>query len=118
MKRVSVVISKPPFGTIHAAEALRLANGAVGYGHTVSILLIGDGVFAAKRGQRAEEGGWTSLSPILEKLAASDNAKVFVDMKSARERQLGEADLIKGAELVGEDKASSIAAGSEVVTVF
>ncbi len=118
MKSLSIIISKPPFGTIHAAEALRMANGAISYGHSVSILLIGDGVYAARKGQRAEETGWTSLSPILGKSATSGRARVFAGRKSAADRGLGEDDLIQGVQLVGEDEALSIAVRSEAVAVF
>lgn len=118
MKSLSIVISKPPFGTIHAAEALRLANGAISYGHKVSILLIGDGVYTAKAGQKAEETGWASLSTILEKAAVSGQAKVLADKKSALDRGLGENDFVQGVELVGEEDVQSITTASEAVTVF
>jgi uncharacterized protein involved in oxidation of intracellular sulfur len=115
MKSVCVMITEGPFGTVHAAEALRLANGATAYGHRVTILLVDDGVLVAKKGQKAEEAGWTSLSAVLEK-AASGGARVLADRASLDERGLAPEELVEGVEVVGEGAVSSVIdAGGRVV---
>lgn len=117
-KSLAIIITRPPFGAIHAAEAIRLANGAVSYGHEVEIILLGDGVYAAKKGQKAEGAGWTSLSPLLEKLASSGRAKVLVDNASASARGIGLNDLAVGAELMDSSGISSAIANAGRSTVF
>lgn len=112
------MITKPPFGSIHAAEALRLANGALSFGHRVMVILIGDGVYVAKGGQKAEEEGWTSLSPIIENLISSGRARTLVDQDSATERGVKLQDLPKGVEMVSTGSISSAIAGAERSTVF
>ncbi|MDG7010787.1 MAG: DsrE family protein [Nitrososphaerota archaeon] len=107
-KSLAIAITKAPFGTIHAAEAIRLANGAISYGHEVTVVLIGDGIYMAKTGQKAEEAGWTSLSPLLEKLVSSGRAKVLVDSGSAVERGVRAEDLVAGAA-VSEGRSISLA---------
>jgi len=118
VKTLAIIITKPPFGAIHAAEAIRLANGAVSYGHEVKIILLGDGVYVARKGQRAEEAGWTSLSPLLEKLASSGRAKVLVDNASADERGIALKDLAAGVELSDGSSISSAIANADRSTVF
>ena len=118
MKSLAILITKAPFGTIHAAEAIRLANGAISYGHEVSILLVGDGVLVAKSEQRAEETGWTSLSPLLQKLASSSRARVLADLDSAKERGLSESDIVEGIRLIDSSAIFSTAASSQRTVIF
>ncbi|MDH2900160.1 MAG: DsrE family protein [archaeon] len=118
MKSLAIVITKAPFGTIHAAEAIRLANGATSYGHHVSLLLVGDGVLVAKKGQKAEETGWTSLSPLLEKMASAARARVLADLNSAKQRGLSQGDFGEGIELVERDTIFSAIGNSQRITIF
>ena len=116
MKSLVIIITKPPFGTIHDAEAVRLANGALSYGHGVTIVLVGDGVLLAKQGQKAEESGWTSLSPLIEKLAT--HAEVLADAEAANNMGLAQSDLVAGVKLVEGEVILSKVAGSERTAVF
>jgi len=119
MKTIAIIITKPPFGMIHAAEAIRLANGAVAYGHDVSIILLHDGILLAKRGQKAEDSGWTSLSPLVEKLATSSKrARVLADVDSAREIGLAQGDLVEGVRLVESNVISSTVIASDRTAIF
>ena len=118
MKSLAILITKAPFGTIHAAEAIRLANGAVSYGHEVCIIIVGDGVLVAKSGQRAEDTGWTSLSPLLQKLASSGRARVLADLDSAKERGLSGSDIVEGIRLIDSSAIFSTAASSQRTVIF
>ncbi len=120
MRSLSIIITKPPFGLIHAAEALRLANGAVAYGHYVSIILVEDGILVAKKGQKAEDAGWTSLSPLIEKLAAatSKRSRVLADVDSARRIGLSQSDLVEGVNLVESEIITSTVIASDRTAIF
>ena len=120
MKSLSIIITKPPFGLIHAAEAVRLANGAVAYGHDVSLILVDDGILVAKKGQRAENSGWTSLSPLIEKLAASSSkkSKVLADVDSAKRIGLHQSDLVEGVKLVESVVIASTVSASDRTAIF
>lgn len=119
MKSLSIIITRPPFGMIHAAEAVRLANGAVAYGHDVSIILVNDGILVAKKGQKAEDSGWTSLSPLVEKLATpSKRVRVLADIDSARQIGLTQNDLVEGVRLVESEIISSTVIGSDRTAIF
>ena len=117
-KSLAIAITKAPFGGIHAAEAIRLANGAISYEHEVTIILTGDGVYVAKKGQKAEENGWISLSPLLEKLVTSGRAKVLVDNGSAVERGVHAEDLVAGAVVSEGRNISSAMADADRCVVF
>ena len=117
-KSLVIMITKPPFGSIHAAEAIRLANGAISYGHEVTMVLIGDGIYTAKKDQKAEGAGWTSLGPLLEKLLSSGRAKVLVDITSASKRGMIAKDLVAGVELADGSSVFSAMANAERSTIF
>ena len=119
MKSLSIIITKPPFGMINAAEAVRLANGAIAYGHNVSIILVNDGILVAKKGQKAEESGWTSLSPLVEKLAtSSQRARVLADINSVRQIGLVQSDLVEGVRLVESEIVTSTVITSDRTAIF
>lgn len=64
-RSVCILLRSAPYGTMNAAEALRHLNGMVANGLEATAVLVGDGVYLARDGQRAEEARWTSLSQAL-----------------------------------------------------
>lgn len=108
---ICVLISQAPYGTVHAAEAVRHVNGALSEGFDAVAVLVDDGVWLARDGQRAEGTGFTALSAAL---AASLNKpggpvpRVLVDSASLERRGLGASDLVPGIEVT--DRAGITAA--------
>lgn len=117
MKKLSIVITRPPFGTINAAEALRFANGAAAYGHDLSLILVNDGVLTAKRNQKAEPSGYTSLSPLVENLAKK-GSKILIDAYSVSRLGLCKEDFVKEVKFVDICEISSNLLASEMRAIF
>ena len=69
-KRMTIVVRRPPYGTIDAAEAIRHAGGGLSFQVPTTLLLMEDGVFMARRDQRPEAVGYLSLSRALEEYLA------------------------------------------------
>jgi sulfur relay (sulfurtransferase) DsrF/TusC family protein len=84
MKKIVVIISKPPFNTIRSSEALRCAVGlTLEDENRVSVLFLGDGALTASSltTKRAEELGWRKHIETLEMMEAE-----LVAEKEASER--------------------------------
>lgn len=137
-KSVTVVLRRAPYGGLQAAEAVRHLNGGVANGMETSLLLLGDGVYVARQGQAAAPG-WTSLSEVLVQVmkyrprrpsapggsgAAVDRdggenqAWVYVHGGALAERGLGEGDLVPGVEVVDDEGAALLVAGSAATIVY
>jgi sulfur relay (sulfurtransferase) DsrF/TusC family protein len=100
-----ILIHRPPYGGIHAAEAIRHLNGATVHGLEATAILLGDGVYVAQRGQDPGTTGWTALSPALEDALGGGEGgypRLWVDEASLRARGLPAASLIPGAVVVDE----------------
>ncbi|MFZ5822814.1 MAG: DsrE family protein [Bacillota bacterium] len=99
---ICVLISQAPYGTVHAAEAVRHINGALSEGFDVVAVLVNEGVWLARDGQQAEGSGFTALS---EALAASLNKpggpvpRVLADRASLDRRGLTASTLVPGIEV-------------------
>ena len=85
MDTLCILVHRPPYGRIHAAEAIRHLNGASAYGLKVTAILLGDGVYLAKRSQAPGTTGWTDLSSALhDSLGHADAGypRLWVDAES------------------------------------
>lgn len=98
-----ILVHRPPYGGIHAAEAVRHLNGATVRGLDATAILVGDGVYLARAGQDPGVTGWTALSPVLEDALGEGEAgspRLWVDEASLLARGLAAASLIPRAVVV------------------
>ncbi len=125
-KTVCVILRKPPYGSLDAAEAVRHLGGALSNGLCPVGLLVDDGVYLARAGQQAV-GGWTNLGAALEDLLAKTvadpdggerRAAVYVHGPSLRARGLGEADLVPGCRVVDETEAAIVVGRADATLVY
>ena len=126
-KRMTIVVRRPPYGTIDAAEAIRHAGGGLSFQVPTTLLLMEDGVFMARRDQRPEAVGYLSLSRALEEYLARRGqgkdggeiaGQVVVHGPSLKERGLAAEDLIPGAKVVEEAEATRILADGGWTLVY
>ena len=94
MDNLLVILRKPPYGAVNAAEAARHAGGASVADFKATLYLIDGGVFAAKRNQDAGDTGFTGLGESLELL--SGEMDIYVNGDSLEEYRLDAADLVEG----------------------
>lgn len=113
-----ILIRRPPYGQIHAAEALRHAGGALAEGIDTRILLIDDGVNVARAGQDGAGGAWTPLAPLLPKIVAK-GVRVFAHAPSVQARGLlaGEGT-VAGVELLDDAGAIRLLAESDKTMIY
>jgi len=113
-----ILIRRPPYGQIHAAEAIRHIGGALAEGIQTSVVLIDDGVYVARDGQEVGNTAWTSLIPPLAK-AMAKGAHVYLHTPSAQTRGLlNDAHFIRGVEHVDDRGLARLLTQNEMVMVY
>ncbi len=97
MDNLLVILRKPPYGLVNAAEAVRHAGGASASDYEATLYLIDSGVLAAKKNQDAGDTGFTGVGENLELL--SDEMKIYASKDSLEEYAIKEDDLIEGVKI-------------------
>lgn len=110
-----ILIRRPPYGQIHAAEAIRHIGGALAEGLATHVVLLDDGVYVARDGQNAANTSWTPLAPEVLKTLAK-GARYYVHAPSAAARGLEE--LITGVEMLDDGGLADLLAASDAVMVY
>jgi sulfur relay (sulfurtransferase) DsrF/TusC family protein len=116
-----ILVHRPPYGGIQAAEAIRHWTGATAQGLEATAVLLGDGVFVARAGQDSEATGWTALSPVLQEALEGEEAaypRLWVDEASLRARGVPAESLIVGATVVDERAIAEALSQARWVMVY
>ncbi len=116
-----ILVHRPPYGGIHAAEAVRHLNGATAQGLEATAILMGDGVYLARAGQDPGATGWTALSPVLEdalRRAGTGSPRLLVDRESLHARGIPAESLIPGSTVVDEQAIADALSRAHRVMVY
>ncbi len=119
--QLCILVHRPPYGAINAAEAVRHLNGATAHGLEATAILLGDGVYVARSGQAPGATGWTALSSALENTlghAEEGYPRLWVDEVSLRARGIPAESLISGSTVVGEHAVADAFAKARWVMVY
>ncbi|MBI4828343.1 MAG: DsrE family protein [Nitrospinae bacterium] len=114
---VAIMLTREPYGSINAAEAIRHALGAVANDLRVSLVLTDGGVLTAARGQNEADSGFTSLEGAIRDLL-SLKAPVLVDRESLGKAGLAEGGLIEGVTMVDPAGVARAIAGADHLLFF
>ena len=116
-----ILVHRPPYGEIQAAEAVRHLNGATAHGLEATAILLGDGVYLARSGQDPRATGWTALSLALEDALGdgqSGSPHLWGNGASLRARGLPAAAMVSGAVVVDERAIAEAVAQARWVMVY
>jgi len=116
MNNLLVILRKPPYSVINAAEAMRHAGGAPGFGYKATLYLIDSGVYTAKKNQNPADTGFSGLGESLELLI--DEMDIYVSQDSLREHNLKEEDLIEGIKIDNGEALKQALKNSQTVMIF
>lgn len=94
---VLVVATSSPYGSDGTANALRLAAALVLRGEWVDIFLMGDGVYAARRGQ--DPGTLAASVELQVNEVVEKGARLTLCGTCCRSRGIQAADVVDGARL-------------------
>lgn len=115
--KVAMMLTKPPYGNVHAAEAVRHAMGALAEQINVSLLLVDGGVLLSKKGQQGAESGYTNLGESVGDLIDM-GGEIFIDKSSVREFGLDAGDLIDNVKIVSSHEISDVVSTADKTMIF
>ena len=93
MKSYLFVLQKPAHSGAYAQEMLDIILTTAAFDQSVSILLLDDGVFQLKKGQRPENAGMKDTAAIFNALEIYDVNDIYAEVESLQERGLNPGDL-------------------------
>jgi uncharacterized protein involved in oxidation of intracellular sulfur len=117
MGKIAMILRKPPYGDINAAEAVRHALGAVSGDIAVSLILVDGGVQLARKGQDDANTGFTNLEATL-KDCAEMGVEVFADHLSLIEHELKKEDIVEGVQAANEDDIAKLIKAAATTMIF
>ena len=119
-KSVCIMVRHAPYGTIHAAEAVRHINGAVANGFNTTAVFVDDGVYVLKTHQKEAETGFTNLEKALSDALAKTEPKVdiLVHRLSAGTRGLRHEDILPGVKWIDDAELADLMTDTANLMLF
>lgn len=117
MGSISIILRRPPYGTIDAPEAIRHALGGVAEEMSVRLILVDGGVWAAKKGQDVRGTEFQGIEEGIRD-CIDMGVDVYVEKVSLKEQQLEAEDLVEGVVIANSYEVSEIIKDSDTVMVF
>lgn len=117
VKSFGVLLRKPPYGSVEAAEAVRHALGGITEELEVKVILLDGGVNAARKNQ---DPAGTEYSSIEEGIrdCIDMGAEVFADELSLKQHALPTRDVIDGVQIADSQGIAAIIRGCSQVMIF
>ncbi len=116
MDNLLVILRRPPYGVVNAAEAIRHAGGAKTFDYGPKLFLIDSGVCLAKKGQNTGDSGFTNLGENLDLL--SGEMEIYADEESLKEYRINPEDLVEGVKVVNEEALRQALREAQSVMIF
>ena len=117
MASISIILRRPPYGTVDASEALRHALGGVTDDMEVKLLLVGGGVHAARKGQDASQTEYLNAGEGIQDCMDMGVA-VYVDEESLKKEQVDNDLLIEGVKISNGADIADIIGKTDTTMIF
>jgi predicted peroxiredoxin len=115
MASISIILRRPPYGTVDASEAIRHALGGVTEDVEVKLILVDGGVNAARRSQDVSGTPFSKIEDGI-KDCIDMGVEVLVDKSSMKEQYLEE--IIDGVKIVNSYEIAEAVKESDTVMIF
>ena len=115
MKKIMHVMRHAPHGTIYTYEGLEMILIMAAYEQDLSVVFIGDGVYALRKNQDTAAIGIKGFAKTFMALDGYDVEKLFVDRVSLEERGLSEEDLLVDVEVLESSEIGALMNEQDVV---
>jgi len=117
MGNISIILRRPPYGTVDASEAIRHALGGVTNDMAVKLILVDGGVNTAKKGQDTEATEYLNMeSGIID--CIDMGAEVFADQLSMIEYDLKKEDIIDGVKVADAAEIAELLKQADSTMIF
>ena len=115
VKKIMHVLRHAPYGTIYTCEGLEMILVMAAYEQDISVVFIGDGVYALKKGQDSAGIGIKGVARTFMALRTYDVEKLYVDRYSLEERGLSEDDLIVDVMVMNSENIGRLMNEQDVI---
>lgn len=115
VKKIMHVMRHAPHGTIYSYEGLEMILIMAAYEQDLSVVFIGDGVYAIKKNQDTAGIGIKGFAKTFMALDGYDVEKLYVDRVSLEERGLSEEDLLVDVEVLDSSEIGALMKGQDVI---
>jgi len=117
-RKILLVVKSPPYGSVLAAECLRIATAMIAMDFLPQVLFIDDGVYFLLKGQNPEKAGLRSFHERLKTLA--DLIGLCVAEHSLHKRSIKKTDFNENYRLktVSMEEVTNLFLENETVITF
>lgn len=117
MESITIILRKPPYGSVDAAEAVRHALGGAIDDMAVRLILLDGGINAAKKGQDTSSASYLSLETGIRD-CIDMGVKVYTDRISLKQYNREFTEIVEGIEILGAAEIAEIIQNSDVTMIF
>jgi sulfur relay (sulfurtransferase) DsrF/TusC family protein len=117
MGSISIILRRPPYGTVDASEAIRHALGGVTDDLKVKLLLVDGGVHAARRGQDVSQTKYLNAGDGIQDCIDMGVA-VYADEASLKREQIANDCIIEGITIASGAVIADIIGKTDTTIVF
>jgi sulfur relay (sulfurtransferase) DsrF/TusC family protein len=117
MGSVSILLRKPPYGTVDAPEAIRHALGGITEDLSINLVLVDGGVQSARKRQITDGTIYLSTEAGIQD-CIDMGALVYVDKSALASEQLEAGDLIEGVVQASPEEIAKVLRESRTVMIF
>ncbi len=117
MESISLILRRPPYGTVDAPEAIRHALGGVTEDMAVKLILVDGGVNTARKGQDVSNTEYLSMEEGLRD-CIDMGVDVYAEKASLKIEQLEAGELIEGVIIANGSEIAEIIKASDVTMIF
>jgi predicted peroxiredoxin len=114
---ISIILRRPPYGTVDASEATRHALGGITEDMIARLILMDGGVNAARKGQVVSETEYASIEDGI-KDCIDMGVEVYADKISVREQHLEPSDMVDGVKIVNSTEIAELIKEAKTTMIF
>ena len=117
MGGISIILRRPPYGTVDAPEAVRHALGGVTEDMTVRLILLDGGIHTARKGQDTGGTEYQNMEDAIRDCIQM-GVEVITDRASLKTEHLEAEDLIEGVRVLNSYELAETIKDSNTVMIF
>ncbi len=117
MGSISIILRRPPYGTVDASEAIRHALGGATNDMEIKLLLVDGGVHAARKGQDVSETKYLNAGDGIQDCIDMGVA-VYADEASLKREQIGNDCIIEGVTVTNGPEIAAMIGKTDTTIVF
>ncbi len=117
MAGISIILRKPPYGSIEAPEAVRHALGAATQNLEARLILLDGGIQAARKEQDISDTAYLSVENGIRD-CIDMGAEVCTDEASLKQEHLSADDIVEGVAVKSGPEIAKVIADSNTVMIF